>query len=89
MLSFRLGLSGAQRTELDGELVEARRNGDMPRVNRVLAILALAEGVAVREAAQMLRVSREAVRGWLKRYLLQGVSGLRSGRRSRPGGHRS
>ena len=78
MLNFRLGLSSAQCTELDGELVKARKAGDMPRVNRVLSILALAEGVAVSEAARLLRVSREAVRGWLKRYLLQGVSGLRA-----------
>ncbi len=85
MLNFRLGLSGAQRTELEGELEKAKQAGDLPRVNRVLSILALAEGVAVSEVARMLRVSREAVRGWLKRYLLEGVRGLRakksSGRR--------
>ncbi len=43
MLNFRLGLSGARRTQLDGELVEARRTGDLPRTNRVSSILALAE----------------------------------------------
>jgi len=76
MLNFRLGLSGTQRTELDRELVEARRSGDLGRVNRVLSILALAEGMAVSEAARMLKVSREAVRGWLKRYVLLGRLGL-------------
>lgn len=76
MLNFRLGLSGAQRAELDGELVKARQAGDLPRVNRVLAILALAEGLAVSATARVLKVSREAVRGWLKRYLLEGVRGL-------------
>ena len=78
MLNFRLGLSGAQRTELERELMEARQAGDLPRVNRVLSILALAEEVAVSEAARMLRVSQEAVRGWFKRYLLEGASGLRA-----------
>ena len=78
MLDFHLKLTKAQRTELDRELVDARRAGDMPRVNRVLSILALTEGVAMSESARMLRVSAEAVRGWLKRYLLLGVSGLRT-----------
>ena len=46
MLNFHLELSGAQRTELDGELVKARQAGDLPRANRVLSILTLAEVAA-------------------------------------------
>jgi transposase len=76
MLNFRLGLSGAQRMRLDVELVKAKQAGDMPRVNRVLSILALADGMAVSDIARMLRVSAEAVRGWVKRYLVSGVRGL-------------
>ena len=86
MLNFRFGLSDAQRTELDGELEKARQAGDLPRANRVLSILTLAEGMAMSEAARVLKVSREAVRGWFKRYLLQGVSGLRT--RKSPGRRR-
>ena len=56
MLSFRFGLSRAQREELDCELAGARRAGDLPRVNRVLSILALAEGLVVSEVAGVLRV---------------------------------
>ncbi len=78
MLNFRFGLSDAQGTELDGELEKARQAGDLPRANRVLSILTLAEGMAMSEAARVLKVSWEAVRGWFKRYLLQGVSGLRT-----------
>ncbi len=78
MLNFHLVLSGAQRAELDGELMGARQSGDLGRVNRVLSILALAEGMGVGEAAQALKVSREAVRGWLNRYLREGASGLRA-----------
>jgi len=76
MLNFHLELSGAQRTELDGALAGARQSGDLPRVNRLLSILALAEGMVVSEVAAVLKVSGEAVRGWLKRYLLNGVRGL-------------
>ena len=76
MLNFRLGLSGAQRMRLDVELVKAKQAGDMPRVNRVLSILALADGMAVSDIARMLRVSAEAVRGWVNRYLVSGVRGL-------------
>jgi transposase len=78
MASFHLRLSSAQRAELDRELVRARQIGDLPRVNRVLSILAFAEGMAVSEIARLLKVSREAVRGWLKRYLLDGVKGTRA-----------
>ncbi len=77
-MDVHLKLTKAQRTELDGELVEARQAGDMPRVNRVLSILVLAEGGTVSEAARMLRVSQEAVRGWFKRYLVEGARGLRA-----------
>ncbi|MFN2206894.1 MAG: helix-turn-helix domain-containing protein, partial [Candidatus Promineifilaceae bacterium] len=58
--------------------MKARQAGDLPRVNRVLSILAFAEGMAVSEIARLLKVSREAVRGWLKRYLLDGVKGTRA-----------
>jgi transposase len=78
MLSFHLGLSDAQRTELEGELLKARQAGDLRRVIHVLSILALADGMAVREIARMLKVSHEAVRAWFKRYLLDGVRGLRA-----------
>jgi transposase len=78
MLNFRLKLSGTQRRELEGELVGARQAGDLLRTHRVLAILALEEGFVVSEVAAMLRVTRQAVRGWLKRYLLKGARGLRT-----------
>jgi len=78
MLNFRFGLSRAQREELDCELAGARRAGDLPRVNRVLSILVLAEGMVVIQVAGVLKVSGEAVRGWLKRYLVEGVRGLRA-----------
>jgi DNA-directed RNA polymerase specialized sigma24 family protein len=65
MLTFRLGLSGARRMQLDVELVKAKQAGDMPRVNRVLSILALAEGMSISDIARMLRVSPDAVREWL------------------------
>ncbi len=78
MLNFHLRLSGVQCRELEGELVKARQDGDMARINRVFSILALADGAPVNEVIRMLRVSREAVRGWYKRYVLEGVQGLRA-----------
>jgi len=78
MLSFRLELSGVQRRELEGELERARQTGNLPHCNRVLTILAFDEGMLVSDIARTLRVSREAVRGWLKKYLLAGVRGLRA-----------
>jgi transposase len=78
MLSFHIRLSAAQRRELNAEIDRARRGGDGPRVNRVLSILALDDGATVSVVAHLLRVCPEAVRGWLKRYLLHGARGLQS-----------
>ena len=78
MWNFHLKLSRKQRRELEVELLRARQSGDLPRSNRVLAILALEEGTIPSDIAKMLKVSKESVRLWLKKYLLRGAKGLRA-----------
>lgn len=78
MLAFRFRLNTACRRRLTEKLKVAHAMGTIQVVNRVLAILALADGASVAEVARLLRVSDEAVRGWLKAFLLNGLSGLRS-----------
>ena len=77
MLNFRLGLSGAEHRALEGELAGTRQRGDLPRTQRVLSTLALADGMTISAIAGMLRVSPETVRGWVNRYLVGGARGLR------------
>ena len=56
---------------------KARQRGDLRIMNRLLAIFAIAEGEKnLSQIARLLRVSHEAVRQWLIKYLIAGVSGL-------------
>ncbi len=83
MLAFRLLLSKSQQRELIQALARARTQGHLTTVNRLLALLAIAEGNHdLATIAHLLRVSTEAIRQWLKRYLLGGVDGLIAGKRS-------
>lgn len=78
MLAFRFRLSPARRRRLTEKLKGARERGNIQVVNRVLAILALADGASIAEVAHLLRVSDEAVRGWFKTFLVSGLRGLSS-----------
>lgn len=78
MLSFRLVLPSEQREAVLSHLQAAERRGDLTATKRFLAILALGEHRPIREVARFLNVTGEAVRSWLRKYLLLGVSGLES-----------
>lgn len=83
MLPFRLVVSNGQQRELIQALKSARTQGQLTRVNRLRAILAVAEGEHdLATIARLLRVSPEAIRQWLHRYLLGGLNGLLAGQRS-------
>jgi transposase len=76
MLSFRLHLAEDQKTQLRKKLKKAEKAGNLPLVKRLLSIPALYGGRSVGEVAAILTVSTEAVRGWIKRFLLDGIRGL-------------
>lgn len=76
MLRFRLSLYAAQKKALTARLRIAEQLGDIGSVKRILAIQLLCEGVPKKEIASMLKVSAEAVRLWLRGFLLRGVKGL-------------
>ncbi len=80
MAQFRLRLSKRQREVLMNKLDAARRDGIVKVVNRILAVLAFADGRSLQAIAATLKVNRETVRGWIKRYLWQGLRGLYSGK---------
>ncbi len=83
MAQFRLRLSKKQREALLKKLNNARRDGIVTVINRILAVLAFADGHSISAIATMLKVNGEAVRSWIKRYLLKGLKGLNS--RKSPG----
>ncbi len=69
MLGFRLVLSAPQKRALVNALDVARRQGNLRVITRLLALLSLAENrLSVTEIAQLLRVSLESIRQWVKLY---------------------
>lgn len=83
MLGFRLVLSAPQKRALVNALDVARRQGNLRVITRLLALLSLAENrLSVTEIAQLLRVSLESIRQWVKLYLWKGLRGLTQLKRS-------
>ena len=76
MLNFRLTLQFSQKEVLKTRLNTARNLGNMRLVNRILSILAIAEGFSKQQVANALQVSGESVRLWLCAFVLHGVQGL-------------
>ena len=78
MPAFRLVLSPEQIVELSNALRNARRQGDLTVTNRILAVLAFGEGdyADIPAIAKLFRVSGEAVRQWVSKYMLGGVKAL-------------
>lgn len=60
------------------ELEKKARSGQPAYVrSKVLALVNLADGRTVHEVARIFRVSRQSVYAWQKRFLDEGVDGLR------------
>lgn len=76
MLHFRLSLSGRQREALYRRLSGARQRGDQRAVTRILAILAVADGLSLEEVARVFRMAVQTLRNWLQRLMTQGIAGL-------------
>jgi transposase len=80
MLDFRLYLRSSQKQALKTRLKTARNLGNIKLINRILSILALAEGISQQHVARTLQVSDESIRLWLCAFLLYGVRGLETKR---------
>jgi transposase len=68
-------LSPEQLTDLE-ELYRSTRNVRL-RTRAQMVLLAAERGLTAREISEIVRASEETVRRWLKRYLAEGVEGLR------------
>lgn len=74
MLYFHLILSQIQKAKLIKSLENARRKGDLTVVNRILAVLAYAEHKnSVEDIANLLHISTEFIRAWVKKYMQGGI----------------
>ena len=76
MMNYRLRLSKKQRDTLRIKLKNAEKAGNLALVKRLLGILAISDNMRITEVSGLLGVTTEAVRGWIKRFLVGGVSRL-------------
>ena len=58
----------------------ARLTGDSRTLKRIMAVLAVTEGHRFSLIATILKVCDESVRIWVKKFLLKGPDGLKSGK---------
>ena len=77
MCAFRVTISRRQRQELECQLHTAQHRGKLHDVTCVLAILAVTDGQSCDDVARTLRVTLKTVHSWVRRLLVEGLTGLR------------
>jgi transposase len=80
MLPLNLKLSKQQMENLQAALKHAQILGDISKANRIMSLLMLSTGHSIEEITKILMVTAQAIRAWLKKYILEGIRGLRSGK---------
>src|SRR4029453_2429883 len=68
LVTFTIRLTPYMRQQLFRRLHQAYAGGSLPLVKRIHALLAIADGMAVREVAQMLTLGEQTVRDYLNRF---------------------
>jgi transposase len=76
LVSFTLHLSSFTRKQLYRRLQYAYASGALRLVKRIHALLALAEGISVRDVAEMLQVGEQTVRDYRNRFLVKHLASL-------------
>lgn len=80
MLNFDLKLTKAHKESLIKKLKKSQAMGNIRDAKRLMAILALGDKQDINATASILHVTVEAIRGWVKNFLLYGLQGLASKR---------
>ena len=75
---IRITISNSKRKQLEKMAANAHKTGDLRTVKRITAILKVSEGYLQKDIAEILDVSTESIRIWIKKYLSEGVEGLRA-----------
>jgi transposase len=76
LVSFTLHLNSFTRKQLYRRLQQAYANGSWKLVQRLHALLALAQDLSVREVAEMLALGEQTVRDYRNAFLLKGGASL-------------
>ena len=76
MAYLRLALTNNTRKKLERLLQSARNRGDLATIKKILTIFALVEGYTYHSISEILKVSEESIRLWIKDLILKGPEGL-------------
>jgi transposase len=76
LVSFTLPLSAFTRQQLSRRLQPAYASGSLKLVNRLHALLALAQGQSVSDVAERLSLGKQTVRDYRNQYLCKGMASL-------------
>jgi DNA-binding NarL/FixJ family response regulator len=76
LVFFPLHLSSFARKQLYRRLHQAYASGSLNLIKRIHALLALAQGQSVSDAAVMLALGEQTVRDYRNQYLLKGMASL-------------
>ena len=78
MPGIRITAGTQTRKKMGKVLSQAENRGDLRTGKRVMAILAVLDGVRYAQIAFILKVCEESIRLWVNAFLLRGVEGLKS-----------
>lgn len=76
LVTFTIRLTPLMRQQLYRRLHQAYASGSLRLIKRIHALLAIAEGMAVSEVAQMLTLGEQTVRDYLNKFLWRGMASL-------------
>jgi hypothetical protein len=79
---IRISLSSQTEKKCSELLQQAQTRGDLRMAKRIMAIFAVAEGALYSVTASMLKVHEESIGLWVKKFLLRGVDGLKTKKKS-------
>ena len=84
-MDIRIIITNQTIKMLEKIMKQARQIGDFRTVKRIMAVISVIGGHTYATVASILKVSEEAVRIWMKKFLLKGPAGLRG---RKPGGRK-
>ena len=76
MAYLRINLRNSTRKRLECLLQSARKNGKIATIKRISALLAIDRGHTYQQIGEILQVSEEAIRLWVKQFVLEGIQGV-------------
>jgi len=78
MQQFRIRLENQTRKGLEIMLEQSEKLGDLKTAKRIMAIFAVNEEYTYSEISLILKVTEEAIRLWVKKFLTEGLNGLKT-----------